>query len=156
MAWDPITRTIIAPVNRIPAIVRLVPRADFATYEESKPRSGGDGATRDAVSPCRGSFSWRRLASLAWRRHGENSSRFTLTREIRLADDIGGLALVLQTDVCVAGGALNLGGPVATSTGLVFIGATIDPFLRAFETQSGRQVWQAQLPTARGPRLSCS
>jgi quinoprotein glucose dehydrogenase len=44
-------------------------------------------------------------------------------------------------------GALNLGGPVTTTTGLVFIGATIDPFLRAFETKSGRQVWEAPLPT---------
>ena len=45
-------------------------------------------------------------------------------------------------------GALNLGGPVTTNTGLVFIGATIDPHLRAFDTKSGRQVWEARLPTA--------
>ena len=44
-------------------------------------------------------------------------------------------------------GAINLGGPAVTTTGLVFIGATIDPYLRAFETTGGRQVWEARLPT---------
>ena len=37
MAWDPVTRTIIAPVNRIPSIVRLVPSADFARTRRTNP-----------------------------------------------------------------------------------------------------------------------
>jgi glucose dehydrogenase len=45
-------------------------------------------------------------------------------------------------------GAINLGGPVTTTNGLVFIGATLDPYLRAFDTRNGRQVWEARLPTS--------
>jgi quinoprotein glucose dehydrogenase len=33
----------------------------------------------------------------------------------------------------------NLGGPATTDTGLVFIGAAIDDYLRAFDTRDGRQ-----------------
>ncbi len=40
----------------------------------------------------------------------------------------------------------NLGGPVATAGGLVFIGAAMDPVLRAFETDTGREVWSGALP----------
>ena len=35
--WDPTTRLLIAPVNRIPAVVRLVPRADFAEARRTHP-----------------------------------------------------------------------------------------------------------------------
>jgi quinoprotein glucose dehydrogenase len=43
-------------------------------------------------------------------------------------------------------GAPNLGGSIATAGGLVFIGATTDKFLRAFDAGTGREVWSARLP----------
>ncbi|HWE44099.1 MAG TPA: PQQ-binding-like beta-propeller repeat protein [Gemmatimonadaceae bacterium] len=43
-------------------------------------------------------------------------------------------------------GSPNLGGAVVTAGGLVFIGATIDQRLRAFDVETGRVLWQAQLP----------
>ena len=43
---------------------------------------------------------------------------------------------------------MNLGGPATTDTGLVFIGAALDPHLRAFDTRSGRELWKGQLPTS--------
>ena len=45
-------------------------------------------------------------------------------------------------------GSPNLGGPAITDTGLLFIGAALDPFLRAFDTSDGREVWKARLPTS--------
>jgi quinoprotein glucose dehydrogenase len=43
-------------------------------------------------------------------------------------------------------GAPNLGGPLATGGGLVFIGATTDKFFRAFDTANGSEVWRARIP----------
>ena len=43
-------------------------------------------------------------------------------------------------------GVPNLGGSLVTASGLVFIGATTDNFLRAFDTRSGELLWQARLP----------
>src|SRR6188474_2440056 len=37
MAWDPTTRRIIAPVNRLPAIVRLLPSGDFNRERRANP-----------------------------------------------------------------------------------------------------------------------
>jgi quinoprotein glucose dehydrogenase len=45
-------------------------------------------------------------------------------------------------------GTPNLGGPLVTASGLVFIGATTDFFLRAFDEATGRELWKARLPTA--------
>ncbi len=45
-------------------------------------------------------------------------------------------------------GAENYGGPVVTSGGLVFIAATPDARLRAFDKRSGEILWEAELPAA--------
>ena len=43
-------------------------------------------------------------------------------------------------------GTLNLGGSIVTAGGLVFIGATKDERFRAFDSATGRMLWQARLP----------
>lgn len=43
-------------------------------------------------------------------------------------------------------GTLNFGGAIATAGGVIFIAATADEKLRAFEQHSGRVLWEHQLP----------
>lgn len=45
-------------------------------------------------------------------------------------------------------GTENYGGPVVTAGGLVFIAASRDEHLRAFDSQTGKELWKAQLPAA--------
>ena len=45
-------------------------------------------------------------------------------------------------------GAKNFGGPVATAGGIVFIAATPDEKIRAFDTHSGKVLWEYKLPAA--------
>jgi quinoprotein glucose dehydrogenase len=40
----------------------------------------------------------------------------------------------------------NVGGPIVTGGGLIFIGATDDRRLRAFDVKTGKEVWTFQLP----------
>ena len=40
----------------------------------------------------------------------------------------------------------NQGGPLVTSTGLVFIAAAMDDYLRAFSTETGEELWRGRLP----------
>jgi len=47
-------------------------------------------------------------------------------------------------------GTPNLGGPIATASGLVFIGATKDARFRAFDARTGKELWYAQLEAAGG------
>jgi len=42
----------------------------------------------------------------------------------------------------------NYGGPVVTAGGLVFIAATRDEMIRAFDRKTGKILWQAKLPAA--------
>jgi quinoprotein glucose dehydrogenase len=42
-------------------------------------------------------------------------------------------------------GALNIGGSIATAGGLIFIGATNDSRFRAFDSKTGKLLWEAKL-----------
>jgi quinoprotein glucose dehydrogenase len=45
-------------------------------------------------------------------------------------------------------GTENYGGPVVTAGGLIFIGATIDSYFRAFDKSTGEEIWKYKLPAA--------
>ncbi len=40
----------------------------------------------------------------------------------------------------------NFGGPIVTASGLVFIGAALDNYLRAFDAATGKELWRGRLP----------
>ena len=51
----------------------------------------------------------------------------------------------------VPAGAPSLGGPIVTGGGLVFIAGTlIDPTIRAFDVETGKEIWKSELPTSGG------
>lgn len=43
-------------------------------------------------------------------------------------------------------GVPNIGGPMVTASGLVFIGAAMDDYIRAFDARSGKELWKGRLP----------
>ena len=43
-------------------------------------------------------------------------------------------------------GAPNMGGPIATAGDLVFVAAAVDSYLRAFDIETGRELWKYRLP----------
>jgi quinoprotein glucose dehydrogenase len=42
-------------------------------------------------------------------------------------------------------GTFNMGGPIITASGLVFVGATMDERFRAFDMENGNQLWEFQM-----------
>ena len=43
-------------------------------------------------------------------------------------------------------GTITLGGPMASAGGLVFTGAAMDNYLRAFDSETGKELWKFELP----------
>lgn len=43
-------------------------------------------------------------------------------------------------------GVPNIGGPIVTGGGLIFIGAAMDDYIRAFDAKTGKELWKARLP----------
>jgi quinoprotein glucose dehydrogenase len=146
--WDPVNRLLIAPVNRLPAVIRLIPRAQFSEQQRAHPERE---TTEQAGAPyamSRQFFlspSGRPCVAPPW---GELVAVNADTGAIAWRSTLGDMTSAMSLKTTMATGAPNLGGPIATGTGLVFIGATLDPFLRAFETSRGQEVWKAPLPTS--------
>ncbi|MGE3594153.1 MAG: membrane-bound PQQ-dependent dehydrogenase, glucose/quinate/shikimate family [Dehalococcoidia bacterium] len=61
-------------------------------------------------------------------------------RPLGTTRDAAPLGLPLPT------GVFNQGGSLVTAGRLIFIGATIDDYLRAFDLESGEELWKARLP----------
>jgi len=66
------------------------------------------------------------------------------SRSFGTAEDSGPLGL--RSRLPLPMGLPNAGGSVATRGGLVFIGATQSPVLRAIDVTTGRDVWRTRLP----------
>jgi glucose dehydrogenase len=45
-------------------------------------------------------------------------------------------------------GSIGFGGLIITAAGLGFIAGTFDPYIRAFDVQTGKELWKAQLPAS--------
>jgi quinoprotein glucose dehydrogenase len=48
----------------------------------------------------------------------------------------------------IPAGSISLGGPIATAGGLVFIAGTSDSRIRAFDAETGKELWTGQLPAS--------
>jgi quinoprotein glucose dehydrogenase len=43
-------------------------------------------------------------------------------------------------------GVPNIGGSMTTASGLPFVAATVENYIRAFDTRTGKELWRASLP----------
>lgn len=54
--------------------------------------------------------------------------------------------LGLKTHLPMETGMPSLGGPLTTGGGITFYSGTLDYYLRAFDTDTGRLLWKGKLP----------
>ncbi len=145
VAIDP-QSVVYVNTTRMAHAVTLIPRADFDAVKaaspgkEVSPQAGTPfGMKRELIqspfgAPCNPT-PWGTLAALDLR-----SKRILWEARLGTTEDVLPLGLALRT------GMPNFGGPVATAGGLVFIGATMDRYLRAFDSASGAELWRGRLP----------
>jgi quinoprotein glucose dehydrogenase len=145
VAFDPERGVLIAPANRFTAVVRLVPRAEVAAYRKANPDWE---TTNQRGTPYAMSRKFLRSPSGL----PCNAPPFgTLTAvdagsgRVRWQVPLGGLP---QPGALPEWGSINLGGPMTTGGGLVFIGAALDPVMRAFDVESGKELWRGELPAS--------
>jgi len=145
---DPQRRVVITNVQRIAGLITLVPREQEAQY---RPRN------LLGLEPQEGSpYALDRVALLSpwpfgapcnpppW---GQLVAVDTTTGEKKWEVTLGTTRDRAPWPIWRKLGTPNLGGPMTTASGLVFIGATTDFYLRAFSTETGEELWKTRLPT---------
>ncbi len=70
------------------------------------------------------------------------------TGKIRWQVPLGTVRELAPVPLPIHWGTPNLGGPLTTAAGLTFIGATMDSTFRAFDSETGRELWHAYLPAS--------
>jgi quinoprotein glucose dehydrogenase len=153
VAYDPARHIAVIPVNRLAALVQLIPLDQLDTAE-ARQNAGrlDDQYTRMHGTP----YVMRRRLLKApsglpctpppfGALVGINLETGARAWEVPLGDPATlrpQLAAVSRAPI----GLPNLGGPIVTASGIAFIGATFDHFLRAFDVETGRELWRGDLP----------
>ena len=137
VAADNASGVVVVPVNRVAAVVQLIPAQGFdlaAARQESSRLGQGYEYTLMEGTP------------------------YIMRRRLLLGPDqvpctpppFGALVAVsLRTGERVWESPLdtpNLGGPIITAGKLVFMAGTLDRAFRAFDVDSGKELWKAPLP----------
>jgi quinoprotein glucose dehydrogenase len=147
-AFDPLRGLLFANVNNLPAMVKLIPREKFKRQRNAKQR--GEYA-QQAGTPY-GMFrhflqapSNLPFAAPPW---GELVAVDLVEGKIRWRVPLGTFQSFVSGNGTVPPGSVSLGGPIVTAGGLLFIAGTIDPFIRGFNVETGKELWKAQLPAS--------
>ncbi len=153
LAFDPTRQFAVVPVNRIAAFVQLIrldqldtaeARTNASRFDDQYTRMHGTPyvmrrrmLTAPSGLPCsRPPFGALVAVDL---RGGRIAWTVPLGDPSSLKPELAALS---STPL----GTPNLGGPIATAGGLVFIGAAFDHVLRAFDIETGRELWKGTLP----------
>ena len=68
------------------------------------------------------------------------------TGEIRWQIPHGSIRDLAPVPLPLTWGVPGLGGPIVTDTGVVLIAAAMDDYLRAFDVETGEELWKGRLP----------
>jgi quinoprotein glucose dehydrogenase len=68
------------------------------------------------------------------------------TGDLRWEVPLGTLHDLAPIPIDLGVGVPNQGGPISTATGLVFVAAAMDDYLRAFSIATGEELWRGRLP----------
>jgi quinoprotein glucose dehydrogenase len=157
VAYDPERQIVVVPVNRLAAVVQLLPRAAFDS-SVSRARRGERLDGDWEYAPMTGTpFGMRRRILRAPSGLPCTPPPFGALVAISLATGrrlwevpLGSMREALPEAVLArlpeGHGSPNLGGPIVTAGGIVLIGATVDRAIRAFDVETGRELWRATLP----------
>ena len=147
-AWDPVRNLLIANTNRVAAVMKLLPREDMQTARDRRSETetawGGEFAGQRGTpygmyrewlvaptgQPCNPP-PWGALAA------------FDIDAgKVRWESPLGVMGIGWPA------GSISLGGPMATAGGLIFTAAALDPYLHAFDADTGKELWTVELPAS--------
>jgi quinoprotein glucose dehydrogenase len=146
LAFDPERQIAVVNQSRMPTVERLVPRAETKGLKGDPPRRlifpqrGAPYALEQSVLvsplgvPC-SAPPWGTLV-------GVDLAAGEVLWEVPLGTTRG----FAPWPFWISFGLPNMGGPIVTASGLAFVGAALDGYLRAFDVETGEELWRHHLP----------
>ena len=147
-AFDPVRGLLVVNVNNMPAKVRLIPRAEFEDYKHRNEDGEYTAQTQTPYGVFRSFLQAKSGFPCSPPPWGMLTAVDLTESKIRWQAPLGSMQALARSQVQVPPGSVSLGGPIVTAGGLVFVAGTLDPFIRAFDVDTGRELWKAQLPAS--------
>lgn len=156
-AYDPASGIMVVPTNRVPTIVKLIPRDKAKKVDGNQVEMGGPMLFNPGHSPYLYEVApllsplgspcsqppWAALTAVD-----------LVNKKIVWEVPLGSIDKLMpmqppkwlnfNTNI----GTPGAGGPLVTAGGVVFIGYTLDDALRAFDLKTGKELWKTDLPAA--------
>ncbi|MPZ21289.1 MAG: PQQ-binding-like beta-propeller repeat protein [Luteitalea sp.] len=155
VAFDPQRQLLVTNTSRLATLVQLLPREVFER-ERTQSRTKGEDYE---YTLHRGSPFGMRRRTLSSSKHlpctpppwGTLAAVDLASGDVRWEVPFGQVpeghparALIGEQEIGVPSG----GGPLVTAAGLIFIGASMDGAFRAFDIDTGKELWKTKLPRA--------
>lgn len=145
-SFDPKSNTLYVNTNNLPMSIQLIPRDQFEQFRKDHPGLSTNrmlgtpfGMTRSPIMTPKGlpvcPPPWGTLAAVDL-----GSGEVRWQRPVGVMPQCKGMPDAEQW------GSLSLGGTIVTASGLVFFAGTMDSMFRAFDAESGKVLWETQLP----------
>ncbi|RMG27293.1 MAG: pyrroloquinoline quinone-dependent dehydrogenase [Bacteroidetes bacterium] len=146
VAVDPVQHILVANVMDLAWMVELVPTTQYDSVRRANPGM--------EVAPQTGTpYALKRTALLSsmglpcnpppW---GSLAAVDLQSGDILWQKPLGTVRDIAPIPLKINYGVPNLGGPMITASGLIFIAAAMDDYIRAFDLHTGEMLWEARLP----------
>ena len=152
MAYDAAHNLVIVNTNRLATVARLIPRDEYNRMRATPTgeRLSGEFAQQKGTpyamhrepflgpsgAPCNAP-PWGTLAAVDANTGG-----------LRWEVPLGMIPKLGMFPKASEWGSINLGGAAVTAGGLVFVAAAMDTYLRAFDVETGKELWRGELPAS--------
>ncbi len=156
VAVDPARQIAVVPVNRIAAVVQLIPREGF-NHEQAMAEDKRLGHDYEYNGMWGTPYVMRRRILLSPSGLPCTPPPFGTLVAIDLKTGgrlwevpLGSSARLVSPEqaakIPADWGSPSLGGPIVTAGGVVFIGAALDRWLHAYDIETGHELWRGPLP----------
>jgi quinoprotein glucose dehydrogenase len=151
MSYDRQRGLLITSTNRLATVVRVIPRE----HSDKAKASGENHRLQGEFGRLTEKYSMDRELLLAPSGAPSNAPPWGVLTAIDLVRGavrwevpLGTIPQVSSVPQSSGWGSINLGGAIVTGGGLVFIAAAMDTYLRAFDVETGKELWKGQLPAS--------
>jgi quinoprotein glucose dehydrogenase len=144
-AFDPTQNLLYVNANNLPSRIRLIPRDKVASDNEDGEYGPQRGTSYGMLRRFLQSPSDLPCSAPPW---GTLIAVDLAAGTIRWQIPLGSMENFGGQHTGIPAGSIALGGPIVTAGGLVFIAGTTDPHIRAFDSITGKLLWEAELPAS--------
>ena len=152
MCYDPVSGWLITNINRIPAVIRMIPRDSIGLIEKAEPSLMRAETGRQLGTPYIMKRDYLLKTDLRGFVMQVKPPWGTLvaidlhTGEKKWEVPLGYMMDPAKFPGAETWGSINFGGAIVTGGNLIFVAASMDGHFRAFDRRTGKVLWEYALP----------